>query len=37
MNEKELREFRARFNIPISDDVIADMPFYPSAAGQRRR
>ena len=28
MNEKELREFRARFNIPISDDVIADMPFY---------
>jgi pyruvate dehydrogenase E1 component len=28
MNEKELREFRARFNIPISDDVIADTPFY---------
>jgi pyruvate dehydrogenase E1 component len=28
MNEKELREFRARFDIPISDDVIADMPFY---------
>ena len=28
MNEKELREFRARFNIPMSDDVIADMPFY---------
>ena len=28
MNEKELREFRGRFNIPISDDVIADMPFY---------
>ena len=28
MNEKELREFRQRFNIPISDDVIADMPFY---------
>jgi pyruvate dehydrogenase E1 component len=28
MNEKELREFRARFNIPISDDEIADMPFY---------
>jgi pyruvate dehydrogenase E1 component len=28
MNEKELREFRARFNIPISDDIIADMPFF---------
>jgi pyruvate dehydrogenase E1 component len=28
MNEKELREFRQRFDIPISDDVIADMPFY---------
>jgi len=28
MNEKELREFRERFNIPISDDVIADTPFY---------
>jgi len=28
MNEKELREFRQRFNIPMSDDVIADMPFY---------
>jgi pyruvate dehydrogenase E1 component len=28
MNEKELREFRKRFNIPMSDDVIADMPFY---------
>jgi pyruvate dehydrogenase E1 component len=28
MNEKELREFRERFNIPISDDIIADFPFY---------
>ena len=28
MNEKELREFRARFDIPISDDEIADMPFF---------
>jgi pyruvate dehydrogenase E1 component len=28
MNEKELREFRKRFNIPITDDVIADMPFF---------
>jgi len=32
LNEKELREFRARFNIPISDDIIAEAPFYrPSA------
>src|SRR3569832_1006177 len=31
MNEKELREFRARFNIPISDEEIADMPFYRPA------
>ena len=28
MNEKELREFRARFNIPISDEDIAETPFY---------
>ncbi len=28
MNEKELREFRGRFNIPVSDDVIAETPFY---------
>ncbi|MGB7768780.1 MAG: pyruvate dehydrogenase (acetyl-transferring), homodimeric type [Verrucomicrobiia bacterium] len=28
MNEKELREFRERFKIPISDDVIADTPFF---------
>ena len=28
MNEKELREFRQRFNIPISDDIIAETPFY---------
>ena len=28
MNEKELREFRKRFDIPLNDDVIADMPFY---------
>ena len=28
MNEKELREFRGRFQIPITDDEIADMPFY---------
>jgi pyruvate dehydrogenase E1 component len=35
MNEKELREFRARFNMPISDDVIAETPFYrPPADSQ---
>jgi len=28
MNEKELRDFRERFNIAISDDVIAETPFY---------
>ena len=28
MNEKELREFRGRFDIPISDDIIAETPFY---------
>ena len=32
MNEKELREFRARFNIPISDEEIAETPFYRPAA-----
>ena len=28
LNEKELREFRARFGVPISDEEIADTPFY---------
>jgi pyruvate dehydrogenase E1 component len=28
LNEKELREFRERFQIPISDDVIAETPFF---------
>jgi len=31
LNEKELREFRARFGVPISDDVIAETPFYRPA------
>jgi len=31
LNEKELREFRARFNIPISDEEIVDTPFYRPA------
>lgn len=28
LNEKELREFRERFGIPISDEDIVDTPFY---------
>jgi pyruvate dehydrogenase E1 component len=28
LNEQELREFRSRFGIPISDDAIAEAPFY---------
>ena len=31
LNEKELREFRARFDIPISDEEIAETPFYRPA------
>jgi pyruvate dehydrogenase E1 component len=31
MNEKELREFRRRFDIPVSDDVIAGTPFFRPA------
>ena len=31
LNEKELREFRARFGIPISDEEIADTPFFRPA------
>ncbi|HNQ89237.1 MAG TPA: pyruvate dehydrogenase (acetyl-transferring), homodimeric type [Verrucomicrobiota bacterium] len=28
LNEKELREFRARFHVPIRDEEIAETPFY---------
>ena len=28
LNEEELREFRSRFGIPISDERVADAPFY---------
>ncbi len=28
LNEEELREFRSRFGIPISDDEISQLPFY---------
>jgi len=28
LNEAELREFRTRFGIPISDDLVSEAPFY---------
>ncbi len=28
LNEEEMREFRSRFAIPLSDDEVAKMPFY---------
>jgi len=31
LNEDELREFRSRFGIPISDDEVAKAPFYKPA------
>ncbi len=31
LNEDELKEFRTRFNIPISDNEIAEAPFYRPA------
>jgi len=31
LNEKELREFRERFGIPISDEDVVDTPFYRPA------
>jgi pyruvate dehydrogenase E1 component len=33
LNEKELREFRARFDIPISDEEIAETPFFRPREG----
>jgi pyruvate dehydrogenase E1 component len=33
MNEKELREFRARFNIPMNDEDIVETPFYRPPEG----
>ncbi len=32
LNEEELKYFRSRFGIPVSDDVIAKAPFYKPAA-----
>ncbi len=37
LNEKELREFRARFGVPISDEEIAETPFFRPAAESRER
>jgi len=31
LNEEELREFRTRFNIPLSDDDVVKTPFYKRA------
>jgi pyruvate dehydrogenase E1 component len=31
LNEKELREFRRRFDIPINDEEVAETPFYRPA------
>jgi len=31
LNEDELKEFRTRFNIPISDEEVAEAPFYKPA------
>jgi pyruvate dehydrogenase E1 component len=28
LNEKELREFRSRFQVPVNDEDVADAPFY---------
>jgi len=38
LNEKELREFRARFGIPVSDEEIAETPFFrPSVESAERQ
>jgi len=37
LNEKELREFRARFGVPISDEEIAETPFFRPAADSPER
>jgi pyruvate dehydrogenase E1 component len=35
LNEEELREFRSRFSIPISDEDVGGVPFYQPAADSR--
>jgi pyruvate dehydrogenase E1 component len=38
LNEKELREFRERFGIPVSDEKIAETPFFrPSSSSHEIR
>ena len=37
LNEKELREFRARFGIPVSDEEIAETPFFRPAPESAER
>ena len=37
LNEKELREFRARFGVPISDEEIAETPFFRPPPESRER
>src|SRR5439155_8910747 len=35
LNEKELREFRERFHIPIADEEIAETPFFRPSRGSK--
>ena len=37
LNDDEIKAFRTRFGIPISDDEVAKAPFYRPARRQRRR
>src|SRR5262249_51729855 len=37
LNEKELREFRARFGIPVGDEEIAETPFFRPASDSAER
>ena len=37
LNEKELREFRARFGIPVGDEEIAETPFFRPAPESAER
>jgi pyruvate dehydrogenase E1 component len=38
LNEKELREFRTRFQVPVSDEEVVDTPFYrpPPESAERK-
>jgi pyruvate dehydrogenase E1 component len=37
LNEKELREFRARFGVPVGDEEIAETPFFRPPPESRER